>query len=131
MADVARGDLGHSFWNTEPIRETVARRGVISLEIAVLAVVFSWLVGVPAGILSATRRNSWLDNIVRLCMTLFLAIPSFWIGLSAVLVLVLVFTWRPPLTIVAVVGRSGRRICRWWSGRRWRSALAWPPAWRG
>jgi len=37
---------------------------------------------------------------VRLFMTMFLAIPSFWIGLSFVLFLVLVFTWRPPLTIV-------------------------------
>ncbi len=99
MADVFSGDLGHSFWNTEPIRAIVLRRGVISLEIALLAVAISWLIGVPAGIVSATRRNSWLDNILRLFMTLFLAIPSFWLGLSAVLFLVLVFTWRPPLSI--------------------------------
>lgn len=96
---VARGDFGHSFWNKEPIRAVIVRRGTISLEIAVLAVALSWLIGVPVGILSATHRNSWLDNVVRLFMTLFLAIPSFWIGLSAVLFLVLVFTWRPPLTI--------------------------------
>jgi peptide/nickel transport system permease protein len=96
---VVRGDFGHSFWNKEPIRAVIVRRGMISLEIAVLAVALSWLIGVPVGILSATHRNSWLDNIVRLFMTLFLAIPSFWIGLSAVLFLVLVFTWRPPLTI--------------------------------
>lgn len=100
IGDVLRGDLGHSFWNKEPISATVSRRGTISLEIALIAVAFSWLVGVPAGILSATRRNSWLDNVVRLLMTLFLAIPSFWVGLSLVLFLVLVFTWRPPLTIV-------------------------------
>jgi len=100
MADVFSGDLGHSFWNTEPIRAVVLRRGAISLEIALLAVAISWLIGVPAGIVSATRRNSWLDNILRLFVTLFLAIPSFWLGLSAVLFLVLVFTWRPPLSIV-------------------------------
>jgi peptide/nickel transport system permease protein len=99
MADIARGDLGHSFWNSEPISTTVARRGTISLEIALLAVLFSWLVGVPAGILSATHRSTWADHLVRLGMTLFLAIPSFWIGLTAVLCLVLAFSWRPPLTI--------------------------------
>src|SRR6202035_3601502 len=99
MADVARGDLGHSFWNTEPIRETVVRRGMISVEIALLAVALSWLIGVPAGILSATRRNGWADYLVRLFMTLFLAIPSFWMGLTIVLVLVLTLTWRPPLVI--------------------------------
>ncbi len=100
IADVARGDLGHSFWNKEPIRDVIIRRGAITLEYALLAIIFSWLVGVPVGILSATRRNSWLDNVVRLFMTMFLAIPSFWIGLMFVLFTVIVFTWRPPLTIV-------------------------------
>ena len=99
MSDVARGDLGHSFWNTEPIRDTVLRRGSVSLEIAIVAVTFSWLIGVPAGMLSATKRNSPQDYGLRLFMTLFLAIPSFWIGLSTVLFLVLTFTWRPPLVI--------------------------------
>ena len=100
VADVLRGDFGHSFWNTEPIRAVFVRRGMISLEIALLAVILSWLIGVPVGILSAAYRNSWLDNVVRVIMTLCLAVPSFWIGLSIVLTLVLVFTWRPPLTIV-------------------------------
>ncbi len=100
VADVLRGDFGHSFWNTEPIRAVFVRRGMISLEIALLAVILSWLIGVPVGILSAAYRNSWLDNVIRVIMTLCLAVPSFWIGLSIVLTLVLVFTWRPPLTIV-------------------------------
>ena len=99
MADVASGDLGHSFWNAEPIRDAVIRRGAISLEIAVVAVALSWLIGVPAGIFSATRRNGISDYFMRLLMTLFLAIPSFWIGLTTVLILVLAFTYRPPLVI--------------------------------
>jgi peptide/nickel transport system permease protein len=99
MADVARGDLGHSFWNAEPIRDSVVRRGAISLEIAVLAVALSWCIGVPAGIVSATWRNGLSDYVTRLFMTLFLAIPSFWIGLTTVLILVLAFTYRPPLVI--------------------------------
>jgi peptide/nickel transport system permease protein len=99
MSDIARGDLGHSFWNAEPIRDAVIRRGAISLEIAVVAVALSWLIGIPAGILSATRRNGAADYVTRLLMTLFLAIPSFWIGLTTVLILVLAFTYRPPLVI--------------------------------
>src|SRR5262249_9683060 len=59
----------------------------------------SWIVGVPLGILSATRRNSWIDLLTRGTLTVFLAIPSFWIGLIVVLVGILVLTWRPPLTI--------------------------------
>jgi peptide/nickel transport system permease protein len=100
LGDIAHGDLGHSFWNKEPLRDAFVRRGTISLEIAALAILVSWAVGVPVGILSATKRNSWFDAGVRVLMTLFLAIPSFWIALMLVLFLVLVLTWRPPLTIV-------------------------------
>jgi peptide/nickel transport system permease protein len=99
MADVASGNLGQSFWTREPIRDLILRRGPITAEIAILALLVSWLVGVPLGILSATHRNSWLDVLTRGTMTVFLAIPSFWIGLVVVLVGILVFTWRPPLTI--------------------------------
>lgn len=100
MRDVVRGDFGTSFWRGEPIRELILRRGPISLQIAVMAVVFSWLIGVPLGILSATHRNGWLDLLSRGLSTFFLAVPPFWIGLVIVLVGVLWFTWRPPLSIV-------------------------------
>lgn len=99
IADVLRGDLGYSFWGDTPIRETVIRRGAISMEIAVLAVLVSWLVGIPLGILSATHRNSWVDHALRVLMTLLMAIPSFWIGLTVIMLLVTNFAWRPPLTI--------------------------------
>lgn len=99
MGDVARGNLGSSFWTQEHIADMILRRGPITAEIAVIALVFSWIVGLPLGIVSATRRNSWLDFFTRGTVTLFLAIPSFWIGLVVVLIGILLFTWRPPLTI--------------------------------
>ncbi len=102
MRNVARGDLGYSFWTSEPLRDQVLRRGPISAQIAVLAVMISWVIGVPVGLLSALRRNSWLDNLSRVLVTAAMAIPSFWIGLIMVLVSVRLFYWRPPLTITQV-----------------------------
>lgn len=99
MSDVAQGNLGTSFWTQEHISDLILRRGPITAEIAIIAMVVSWLLGVPAGIISATHRDSWLDFASRGLVTVFLAIPSFWIGLVVVLVGVLVFDWRPPLTI--------------------------------
>lgn len=99
MSDVAHGDLGSSFWTQEHIADMILRRGPITAEIAIIAVAFSWIVGVPLGIVSATRRNSGLDFLTRGIVTIFLAIPSFWIGLVIVLIGILFFTWRPPLTI--------------------------------
>jgi peptide/nickel transport system permease protein len=100
LKDVLRGDLGKSFWRGEPIRELIFRRGPITGQIAVMAVILSWIIGLPAGLVGAVWRNSWTDYVFRFVVVLFMAIPSFWVGLMIVLSLVLAFTWRPPLTIV-------------------------------
>lgn len=100
MGQVVRGDLGSSFWTKEPISALILRRGPITMQIAIMAILFSWLVGVPLGMLSAMWRNSLFDYLSRLGITLFIAVPSFWVGLLIILFTVLVFTWRPPLSIV-------------------------------
>ena len=100
MREVATGNFGTSFWTNEPISALIARRGPISAQIAIMAVLFSWLIGVPAGMVSALWRNSIMDYASRLTITLFIAMPSYWIGLLVVLFTVLVFSWRPPLSII-------------------------------
>lgn len=100
MADVARGNLGKSFWREEPINELIKRRGPITLQIAILAVVLSWLIGVPVGVLSAVRRNTASDYVSRVLVIFFVAVPPFWMALLVVLAGVLIFNWRPSLTVV-------------------------------
>jgi len=100
LKDILRGDLGKSFWRGEPIRELIFRRGPITGQIAVMAVILSWIIGLPVGLAGALWRNSRIDYVFRFVVVLFMAIPSFWVGLMIVLSLVLTFTWRPPLTIV-------------------------------
>ena len=100
LRDILRGDLGKSFWRGEPIRELIFRRAPITGQIALMAIILSWVIGLPVGLVGALWRNSWTDYAFRFVVTLFLAIPSFWVGLMVVLSLVLAFTWRPPLTIV-------------------------------
>jgi peptide/nickel transport system permease protein len=99
LRDIARGDLGRSFWRGEPIRELIVRRGPITAQIALMAVILSWLIGLPVGLIGAVWRNSLTDYAFRFVVVLFMAIPSFWVGLMIILSLVLTFTWRPPLTI--------------------------------
>ena len=100
MLDIARGDLGRSFWREEPISDLIVRRGPITAQIAVAAVLLSWLIGVPIGILSAVRRNSIVDYISRVLVIFFVAVPAFWLALLVVLGGVLIFNWRPSLTVV-------------------------------
>ncbi len=110
MADVFRGDLGHSFWVDTPISATILRRGPITAEIALIAIVLAWLVGMPIGVISAMRRESHIDYVLRLLVTLFMAIPSFWLGLTMILFTVLVFNWRPSITIVQLWEDPARNL---------------------
>ena len=100
IADVLKGDFGRSFWQDKPIGDTILRRGPITAEIAILAVGLSWVIGLPVGLIAAAWRNSWIDYFVRTLVTFFMAVPSFWLGLTLILATVLIWNWRPPLTII-------------------------------
>ncbi len=100
LLDIARGDLGFSFWRDTPIRETIQRRGPITAEIGIFAVIISWAVGLPVGVIGAIWRNSITDYLSRFSVTFFLAAPSFWLGLGFIVITVIFFTWRPPITLV-------------------------------
>ena len=102
MLDIARGDLGFSFWRDTPIRETIQRRGPITAEIGIFAVIISWAVGLPVGMIGALWRNSFTDYVSRFTVTFFLAAPSFWLGLGFIVITVMFFTWRPPINLVQI-----------------------------
>jgi peptide/nickel transport system permease protein len=110
MRDVFSGEMGYSFWSDVPIRDTILRRGPITAQIALIAILLAWLIGVPIGVISALRRESWLDYGLRLVVTMFMAIPSFWLGLTMILFTVLVFNWRPSITIVQLWEDPARNL---------------------
>jgi peptide/nickel transport system permease protein len=100
LRDIASGQLGKSFFRGDTVADLILRRGPISAEIALLALVVSWLVGLPIGILSAIRPNSLLDNFARSLAILFIAIPGFWLGMLIVLALLFWFGYKAPIIIV-------------------------------
>jgi peptide/nickel transport system permease protein len=110
MRDVLSGNFGTSFWRGEPLIEIISRRAPITIQIAVMAVVFSWLIGLPIGMLSAARRNSGIDYFARVFVTLFQALPSFFLGMLVILIGILYFSWRPPLTIVYLWDNPARNL---------------------
>src|ERR1700687_2845534 len=97
IADIARGDLGHSFFRAESVAEMLSRRGPLTAEIGLIAVVLSWIVGIPVAIVSALKPNSLSDNISRFVSILFLAVPGFWLGMLIVLATLFWFGYRVPL----------------------------------
>ena len=75
MGDIARGNFGHSFFRSESVADMILRRGPLTAEIGILAVVLSWIIGIPVAIVSALRPNSLADDVSRFMSILFLAIP--------------------------------------------------------
>jgi peptide/nickel transport system permease protein len=102
LKDIAGGKLGKSFFRGDTVKDLILHRGPISAEIALVALVVSWLVGLPAGILSAIKPNGWLDTVARLVSIVFIAIPGFWLGLLIVLALLFWFGYKAPIIIVHV-----------------------------
>ena len=100
MRDIATGQLGKSFFRGDTVTDLILHRGPLSAEIAILALVISWLVGLPVGILSAIRPNGWADAMVRSLSVLFIAVPGFWLGLLIVLALLFWFGYKAPIVIV-------------------------------
>jgi peptide/nickel transport system permease protein len=100
LRDIATGQLGKSFFRGDTVRDLILHRGPLSAEIAILALIISWLVGLPVGILSAVRPNGWADAITRFLSILFIAIPGFWLSMLLVLALLFWFGYKSPILVV-------------------------------
>jgi peptide/nickel transport system permease protein len=95
MSSLVRGDLGHSFYYRTPVLELYLSRLPHSLMLAVAAMAFSLLVGIPSGIIAAVRVNQWWDSAGKIFSLLGLSLPSFWVGLVMILFFSVYLGWLP------------------------------------
>jgi peptide/nickel transport system permease protein len=94
---VSRLDFGTSMWTGAPIWEEVRLRFALSMQVAIMATIVSVLLAIPLGVLAALKQDTWIDYAVRLFSIAGLATPSFWLGIVAILVMLIVFKWLPPM----------------------------------
>ena len=97
---LVQGDLGTSWRTGKPVVGLILERLPVTLELTSLAVVFALALGMPAGVLSAVRRNGALDNITRVGTLLGLSVPVFWQGTMLILFFSLYLRWMPPVVWV-------------------------------
>lgn len=91
-------DLGASLISSRPVADELANRLPVTLELGLLALCFNIAIGVPAGIISAVRQNSWADYLGRSVAIGFLAAPNFWIALILFALAGRYFHWAVPPT---------------------------------
>jgi peptide/nickel transport system permease protein len=97
MAGLARFDFGLSMWTSSPITEEIKLRFALSLQLAIMASTVATLLAIPLGILAAIKQDSWVDYGVRIFSIGGLAMPSFWLGILMILVMLIYFKWVPPM----------------------------------
>jgi peptide/nickel transport system permease protein len=90
-----RGDLGTSVLRGEPVTTEIVRRFPATIELALGAILFALIVGIPAGIVSAIRRNSWLDSGSMLIALTGVSMPIFWLGLMLSFLFAVLLHWLP------------------------------------
>ena len=103
MGGILQGDFGFSMWTGRPVAYEIAIRLELSLQVAIMATVLAVLLALPLGTLSAIFKDSWIDQTIRVFSIAGLAVPSFWLGMIVILLLLTYFSWIPPLTFTSFV----------------------------
>ena len=86
VRDVAHGDLGTSLRTDVPVASLIAQKLPVTLQLAVMAMVFALGIGIPAGIVSAAYRGTALDYGANVVALSGMSIPNFWLGIMLIFI---------------------------------------------
>ena len=100
VSEMVRGDFGRSFRFGMPVTRLLVERLPMTIELSISAMLVSILVGIPLGIISAVRHNSWVDVVTMIWANIGVSMPVFWLGLMLAYVFSLLLKdtpfWLPP-----------------------------------
>jgi peptide/nickel transport system permease protein len=95
IAGLAMGDLGYSHTYAIPVSELVGQRIVVSAPLALMAILLSTAIAIPAGVYAAARRGRLADLVVSLGAQVGVAIPNFWFAILMIFLFALTLGWLP------------------------------------
>ena len=111
MGNVLRGDFGTSWRIRQPVLQLILTKLPVTLQLGGMAFVIAMLIGVPAGILAAVKRDTVWDHIANGVGLAGLSMPNFWLGIMLILLVSVNLGWLPPSGYVPL-------------GEDWRMSLA-------
>lgn len=97
---ITRGDFGRSLWTERTLVEEMKHRIPVTFELGLLSVIIANLIGIPIGIYSAIRQDTWLDYVGRTFAILSLATPAFWLATMLIVYGSIYLHWAPPIEYV-------------------------------
>jgi peptide/nickel transport system permease protein len=95
LGKVLRGDFGESLRSRIPVSELLVSKLPVTIELAVCSMLVALLLGLPAGVISATRKGTPLDFTANLVALSGLSVPHFWLGIMLILLFAVRLGWLP------------------------------------
>jgi peptide/nickel transport system permease protein len=95
IGGVLTGNLGESMRLKEPVLTLIGQKFPVTLQLALMAIVVSLLVGVGAGIISAVKKNTWADYSVNVLALIGISTPNFWLGILLIFLFSVHLGWLP------------------------------------
>lgn len=99
ISEALRGNFGYSFKHYRPVIDVIGENIGCTFALALIALIFSMLVGIPCGIISATKQYSAADNILTVFSLIGLALPTFFFGLILLKIFAADLRWLPTFGI--------------------------------
>ncbi|MCV6585278.1 MAG: ABC transporter permease [Marinibacterium sp.] len=95
IGNALRGDLGISLRTNQPVTELIGEKLPVTLQLAVMALIIAMVIGIPAGVLSAYRKGTWVDWVANTIALSGLSVPNFWLGIMMILLVSVKLGWLP------------------------------------
>lgn len=95
LLNAVRGDLGQSLFINQPVTSMIVQRLEPTLLLAGVAFIFTLVIGIPAGVVAAIKRNTAADQSLMLVALLGVSMPNFWLGLNLILLFGVFLGWFP------------------------------------
>jgi peptide/nickel transport system permease protein len=110
LGQLVRGDLGTSWRTGKPVLSLILERLPVTIELTLLSVAFSLVLGVAAGVLSAVWCDRPVDHVTRVGSLVGLSVPVFWQGTMLILFFSLYLRWMPPVMWVDILADPRRNL---------------------
>ena len=95
VGNALQGDLGISFRTNQPVLELIGEKLPVTLQLATMALIIAMVIGIPAGVLSAYKKGTWIDWIANVVALSGLSVPNFWLGIMMILLVSVKLGWLP------------------------------------
>jgi peptide/nickel transport system permease protein len=95
ISKAVRGDLGQSYSSGESVAHILEQKLGASAELALAAIILSWVVGVPLGVIAARKRGRHVDTVVKFVALFGQSMPSFWVGIVLIEIFAVALGWLP------------------------------------